>query len=121
MRELVATAVGSASTPAKMSNSGKRVHFEVDGMDGTPMPVKDVYRAFRRTRPRAPASNRITDEYLQDVAEVYRQALDRGDPPTQTVADVFVLPRPTAARHVGMARKKEFLGSTTPGRKGEAK
>jgi hypothetical protein len=70
-------------------------------------------RAPRRGSP-------ITDENLRQVAEVYRAALERGDPPTETVANVLNVARSTAARWVSKARERDFLGPAMRGRAGEA-
>jgi hypothetical protein len=62
----------------------------------------------------------LTDENLRQVADIYRAADKRGDPPTQKVADVMHVARSTAARWVGKARKQGFLGPALKGRSGEA-
>jgi hypothetical protein len=62
----------------------------------------------------------VTDEHLTQVAELYRAAFERGDPPTQTIADTMHVARSTAARWVGLARKRGLLGASLPGRAGEA-
>jgi hypothetical protein len=63
--------------------------------------------------------SRITDEYLSKVAEIYREAFDRGDPPTVAVQAAFALSRSTAGRHVGLARKRGYLSPTREGVAGE--
>jgi hypothetical protein len=60
----------------------------------------------------------ITDENLRQVADLYRAALERGDPPTQTVADAMYVARSTA-RWVAKARERGFLGASMRGRAGE--
>ncbi len=62
--------------------------------------------------------NRITDEHLQAVVEVYRTADADGLPPTRTVSDRFEVPHSTAAKWVGHARKRGFLGAAVIGRTG---
>lgn len=62
---------------------------------------------------------RVTTEHLRKVAQVYRDAHAHGRPPTQAVADEFATSHSTAARWVGLARRREFLPPTQPG-KGEA-
>ena len=61
-----------------------------------------------------------TDANLKQVAAVYRFAMLIGAGPTQTVSDVFGLPRSTAGRWVAMARdpKRGFLGETERGKAG---
>ena len=61
----------------------------------------------------------MTDEQLQRVATVYRAAIGRGDPPTQTIAAVMHASRPTAARWVARARDRGMLGESLRGRAGE--
>jgi hypothetical protein len=62
---------------------------------------------------------RITDEYLAEVAKVYREAFERGDPPTVAVQASFGLTRSTAGRHVGLAREGRFLNPAREGVAGE--
>jgi hypothetical protein len=59
-----------------------------------------------------------TPERLRKVAEIYRGALDRGDPPTKAVAEKLHCSPPHAGRLVGMARKAGFLGPTRKGKAG---
>lgn len=59
--------------------------------------------------------NRLTDKRLRAVAEAYCAADRDGLPPTRTVADRFAVPHSTAAKWVGHARKRGFLGETTGG------
>jgi hypothetical protein len=63
----------------------------------------------------------LTDDNLRQVAELYRVAVEHGAPPTQTVADQMHVARSTAARWVGAARKRGFLGPAVRGRGGEQK
>jgi hypothetical protein len=81
-------------------------------------------RAKLRRRIRAATHARagrpkITRDLLQEVADVYRRAHERGDPPTQAVADHFPTPRSTAAKWVQRAREEGFLGKTEERRAGE--
>lgn len=59
---------------------------------------------FKR-RPRS----RITDEFLQEVANVYRDAENMGEPPTRAVANYYSAPHSTAAKWVSAARRKDML------------
>ncbi len=61
----------------------------------------------------------ITEDDLRQVAELYRAALGRGDPPTQTVANSLQVARSTAARWVARARERNLLGPALRGRAGE--
>lgn len=49
--------------------------------------------------------NRVTDDLLLQVAKVYRDAWDAGQPPTKAVIAHFHVSPSTAGRWVGMARK----------------
>ncbi|MGW3024799.1 hypothetical protein [Streptomyces sp. NPDC001221] len=53
--------------------------------------------------------NRITDEFLIEVAKVYLSADKIGLPPTREVANHFKTPHSTAAKWVSSARRKNFL------------
>lgn len=72
-------------------------------------------RGARRPRQGTP----IADDTLRQVAGLYRAAYERGDPPTQTVADEMHVARSTAARWVTRARERELLGPALRGRAGE--
>lgn len=69
----------------------------------------------RRPRSGAP----LTDDDLQNVADLYRAALADGRPPTQTIANEMHASRATAARWVARARERGLLGAAIPGRAGE--
>ena len=56
-----------------------------------------------------------TPEHYRQVAEVYDEAIDAGDPPTQAVAETFDVPYTTAARWVRRARDLGLLPPPTPG------
>lgn len=74
--------------------------------------------AFPRSRPHR--RRLITKEHLQNVAETYRLALQRGLAPTKHVAETFTVSHSTAARWVHLARKAGALGPATGKRPGEA-
>jgi hypothetical protein len=63
--------------------------------------------------------NRITDERLAQVAEVYREAIEHDRPPKKSVAAALNVAVSTAGRYIVLARKKGHLGPTEPGKKGE--
>jgi hypothetical protein len=75
-----------------------------------------------RDEARRPGRRRITDGDLARVAEVYRQALALGRPPTRAVQEALRLrSRPQAARWVDQARRYRFLGPAPARRRaGEA-
>lgn len=68
--------------------------------------------AYRRARSREKkSSRRIPDEDLVRVAEVYREALRLGKPPTAAVErELRLRTRAQAARWVAKARSAGFLG-----------
>ena len=68
---------------------------------------------------RETARNRITGELLEEVAQVYRKAIDDGIPPKKAVGEVWHASTSTAGRWISEARKRGILGPTTPGKKGE--
>ncbi|GKQ37375.1 hypothetical protein [Streptomyces sp. A012304] len=53
--------------------------------------------------------NRITDDFLHEVAKIYLSADKIGLPPTREVANHFHAPHSTAAKWVSSARRKGFL------------
>lgn len=53
--------------------------------------------------------DRVTDELLREVAEVYQAAQAKGQPPTMTVAEQFYKSHSSAARWVSRARKAGHL------------
>lgn len=69
-----------------------------------------------RTLPDPQRRVRVTGEHLEKVAEVYRVADAEGRPPTQAVSVYFDTSHSTAARWVGMARKRGLLPPTKPGK-----
>ena len=100
-------------------------HLREIGQSETFMDITDAERASfyeqhagsgRRPQRGSP----VTDENLTQVAGLYRDALARGLPPTQTIAETMHVARSTAARWVGLARKRGLLGASLPGRAGEA-
>lgn len=67
--------------------------------------VRDQHAAPSPKRKR----NRITDDFLRQVAVVYLAADKLGSPPTREVANHFSAPHSTAAKWVASARRKNFL------------
>jgi len=49
------------------------------------------------------------DDHYRQVAQVYMEAADNGDPPTRAVEQHFDVPRPTAGRWVAVARRAGHL------------
>jgi uncharacterized protein DUF6214 len=79
-----------------------------------------LYEQFSKGSRRPRRGSPLTKENLSRVAELYRAALENGDPPTQTVADAMHATRSTASRWVAKAREHGFLGPAVRGRAGEA-
>lgn len=78
---------------------------------------EEVQRRARAALHLMSRRRRVTDDLLREVAEVYRAADDGR--PTEAVARRFAASHSTAARWVGLARERDFLGATSSGRKGE--
>ncbi len=78
------------------------------------------YERYRRGARRPRRGSPLTDENLRQVADLYRAAVKRGDPPTQTVADQMHVRRSTAGRWVAAARQRGVLGPAERGKGGEA-
>jgi hypothetical protein len=76
-------------------------------------------RALGEEVARPEPGKRLSDEWLKRVAAVYRDALSRGLPATDTVAEAFPISRSTAGRWVVEARRRGLLGPAVPGRAGE--
>lgn len=55
-------------------------------------------------------------EHYQQVAEVYDEAMEAGDPPTRSVADAFSVPYTTAARWVRRTRAMGLLPAAAAGK-----
>jgi hypothetical protein len=96
-----------------------------DGSDEPQLPEKTHWfdfatgrEAVRQTRAaRAGRRVKITDNFLREVAEVYRANV--ADRPTQSVAEYFDRGHSAAALYVKRARAAGFLGPTTKGKAGE--
>jgi hypothetical protein len=71
----------------------------------------DIERVVRRSRRR----NTVTDDFLRDVARVYRANADSA--PVAAVRDAFgPIAYSTAARYVKLARDRGFLPQTSAGK-----
>ncbi len=80
-----------------------------------PTDGKETVQQVRMVR--REARRRITDEMLQEVAEVYRANIGRG--PTEAVAARFGKSHRTAGHYVKQARAAGYLGEAMPGKAGE--
>jgi hypothetical protein len=82
--------------------------------------AKDRYVEVATPYVRPQRRRMVTEEFLRDVAEVYRSAVQAGDAPTQAVSSRFTTTHSTAARWVREARKAGILGPSQGTRAGEA-
>jgi len=82
--------------------------------------MREFYQSYARGSRRPRRGSPLTDANLRQVAELYRAAFDRGDPPTATIAGELHIARSTAARWVAKARERGLLGPSIRGRAGEA-
>jgi hypothetical protein len=96
--------------------------------DGTPIlnltrqPARlhaDFYNSYTQDARRPRRGSPLTPQHLAQVAALYRAALQRGDPPTRTIATELHAARSTAARWVALAREQGLLGASLPGQAGE--
>jgi len=56
-----------------------------------------------------PQGRRRPDEHYQEVADAYRSALAKRQPPVKTIQDRWVVGRAMASRYVAEARKRGYL------------
>jgi hypothetical protein len=63
--------------------------------------------------------NRITDDLLDEVAHVYRQAITDRRPPKKAIQQAWHVSEATAGRYIMRARERGYLGKTVRGKKGE--
>jgi hypothetical protein len=76
----------------------------------------DAFGAFGKVaRERGKA---LPDEHYRRVAEVYKSAVERSEPPLTAIQKHFQVSRPAAGKYVKGARQRGFLG--WPGRAGIA-
>lgn len=75
----------------------------------------EVKALLRRAAPRAA----MTDEVLREVADVYRAAHARHQPPTKAVMQEWHVERSTASRWIRRARDAGYLGPARPRAAGE--
>ncbi|MEV6116646.1 hypothetical protein AB0L59_30265 [Streptomyces sp. NPDC052109] len=65
-----------------------------------------------------PPQGRISDEFLQDVADAYRKLTDMSKPPAPAIAELSGAPVRTVHRWIYEARKRGILPPARPGRAG---
>jgi hypothetical protein len=93
--KLLRAALTEAARPYEQLESGIRVPVFSSNDDRA-----KLYERFGKTGRRPRRGSPLTKENLSRVAELYRAALENGDPPTQTVADAMHVTRSTASRWV---------------------
>jgi hypothetical protein len=80
----------------------------------------DALSAYVDRASKTARRNRITDDLLARVAEVYRRAIaDGSKTPKQAVKEEFNVSVASAGRYIMRARERGHLGKTRPGKKGE--
>lgn len=65
-----------------------------------------------------PPGGRITDEFLENVAEMYRWAVEQGEAPAVSISGVAEVPVRTVHRWISEARKRGFLPPAVKGKAG---
>jgi hypothetical protein len=125
LEELLHDAMMLAST-AHDWDQGLRLIGKPDGRGLTQEEAYEVAALAAQMRegrpafpPRPQRRRTITPELLEEVAEVYRQAVSKGEPPTVGVSEQFHVSHRTAARWVAEARKAGVLGAALGTRAGE--
>jgi len=114
--------LGDAATeysPDHASRGWMKEYFGQGAVLGAPVTQFQAMEIARQADELATAGQRrarITPKHLEAVASVYRSANEEGLPPTQAVAQHFKTSHSTAARWVGMARKRGLLPPTEPGK-----
>ena len=73
----------------------------------------DFYAKYVSGARRPARGSPITDEQLMSVAEIYRAAEQRGEPPVKTVEEQLEISRGTAQRWVNKARERNMLDPST--------
>jgi hypothetical protein len=79
---------------------------------------RTAVRAHYRQRPKSRKPKKLTDEFLTEVADVYRKNVATGKP-SKAVQEHFHYTPASARRVVSEARRRDFLGPARPGRGGE--
>jgi len=92
-------------------------HFEVKTSEQPsrklPQPERPLSSSKRRPVLKRPANRKLTDEFLQQLAEFYIFVVANGERPLVAIEEAATVPRNTAARWVAMARKRGFLATDT--------
>ncbi|MFE7947373.1 hypothetical protein [Streptomyces sp. NPDC057426] len=87
----------------------RRPEVALEWLDKLQSHAAEAYAEARGTPSPKRKRVKMTDEFLQEVATVYRVAENMDMPPTRDVANHFKAPHSTAAKWVAAARRKKFL------------
>ncbi|WP_438478994.1 hypothetical protein [Streptomyces asiaticus] len=98
---------------------GHKPKVALEWLDQLQAHASEAYAAAREQPSPRRKRNRITDEFLQEVAKVYNAADTMGLPPTREVANHYKAPHSTAAKWVATARRKKFLPPVEGGAAGQ--
>lgn len=93
---------------------GHRPKAALEWLDRLQSNASDAYASARDQPSPRRKRNRITDDFLREVARVYSVAENMGLPPTREVATHYKAPHSTAAKWVATARRKKFLPPVEP-------
>lgn len=92
-----------------MDSISRRPEVALEWLDRLQTHAADAYAEARGTPPPKRKRVKLTDEFLQEVARVYRVAENSEMPPTREVATHFKAPHSTAAKWVAATRRRKFL------------
>lgn len=87
----------------------RRPEVALEWLDKLQTHAADAYAEARGTPPPKRKRVKLTDEFMEDVARIYRVAENSDLPPTREVATHFKAPHSTAAKWVATARRRKFL------------
>lgn len=73
---------------------------------------------FNATLQGAQRGSTLPDDLLEEVATIYKDALNYSVSPIKAVAEAFNISKSTAAKRVMLARKQGYLGKATRGKAG---
>lgn len=104
LAELIRVAAVQVGLAVDQSRSGQTL-FPVTASNRARGGFLDVYDSSLMRR-----GKRLPDAHLKRVADVYREALAKREPPTATVAKTMHTARSNAGRWVMEARRRGFLG-----------
>lgn len=103
-------------------DDGERFPIKTEPIDGQHVAASIggmTYTADYKSAAREPRVGLLNDETLDEVADVYRRAHARHQPPTRAVMDEWHVSRSTASRWIRRAREAGRLGAARPRVAGE--